>query len=191
MPRQKSAKSYEFQTVLVLSLKLHYRRHWEAVVGNLMEVVLGQTVRSYGHPQGGRREVIPHHWRWEGSERPDGTVKLVLQRGVVLLLQRPALFRSPVLEPNLNLKTIKHYNSVSDDFSGSTHLSLRQTDHVGQLGLPPDGDVAAVVELLLQLQPLVVAVDDPVLVLCPCSSWKWKISFSFNSATNHSFDPKN
>ena len=123
MPRQKSAKSYEFQTVLVLSLKLHYRRHWEAVVGNLMEVVLGQTVRSYGHPQGGRREVIPHHWRWEGSERPDGTVKLVLQRGVVLLLQRPSFFSSPVLEPNLNLKTIKHYNSVSDDFS-AVHTCL-------------------------------------------------------------------
>ena len=89
-----------------------------------------------------------------------------------MLLQRPALFRSPVLEPNLNLKTIKHYNSVSDDFSGSTHLSLRQTDHVGQLGLPPDSDVAAVVELLLQLQPLVVGVDNPVLVLRSRSRWK-------------------
>ena len=31
----------------------------------------------------------------------------------------------------------------------------------------PDGDVPAVVELLLQLQPLVVGVDDPVLVLRP------------------------
>ena len=58
----------------------------------------------------------------------------------------------------------------------TTHLSLRQPDHVGQLRLPPDGDVAAVVELLLQLQSLVVAVDDPVLVFCPGPSWKWQIS---------------
>ena len=48
----------------------------------------------------------------------------------------------------------------------TTHLSLREPDHVGQLSLPPDGDVAAVVELLLQLQSLVVAVHDPVLVFC-------------------------
>ena len=49
----------------------------------------------------------------------------------------------------------------------TTHLSLRQPDHVSQLRFPPDGDIAAVVELLLQLQSLVVAVDDPVLVFCP------------------------
>ena len=58
----------------------------------------------------------------------------------------------------------------------TTHLSLRQPDHVGELRLPPDGDVAAVVELLLQLQSLVVAVDDPVLVFCPGPSWKRQIS---------------
>ena len=47
----------------------------------------------------------------------------------------------------------------------TTHLSLRQPDHVSQLRFPPDGDIAAVVELLLQFQPLVVGVDDAVLVL--------------------------
>ena len=39
-------------------------------------------------------------------------------------------------------------------------------------GQPPDGDVAAVVELLLQLQPLVVGVDDAVLVLGSRPAWK-------------------
>ena len=42
-------------------------------------------------------------------------------------------------------------------------------------GQPPDGDVAAVVELLLQLQPLAVGVHNPVLVLCSRSRWKTKL----------------
>lgn len=46
-----------------------------------------------------------------------------------------------------------------------THLPLREPQARGQLRLPPDGDVSAVVKLLLQLQSLVVAVDDAVLVL--------------------------
>ena len=54
--------------------------------------------------------------------------------------------------------------SVILSFSLS-RLSLGEADVVGELGLAPDGDVAAVVELLLQLQPLVVGVDDAVLVL--------------------------
>ena len=47
----------------------------------------------------------------------------------------------------------------------SSHLSLGEADVVGEFGLAPDGYVAAVVELLLQLQPLVVGIDDAILVL--------------------------
>lgn len=47
-----------------------------------------------------------------------------------------------------------------------THLSLREPQVGGQLCLASDRDVAAVVELLLKLQPLMVAVHDAVLVLC-------------------------
>ena len=47
------------------------------------------------------------------------------------------------------------------------HLPFWQAEGLCELGLPPDGDVAAVVELLLQLQPLVVAVHHSVLVLGP------------------------
>lgn len=50
------------------------------------------------------------------------------------------------------------------------YLSLRQTERRGELRLPPDGDVFAVVELLLQLQALVVRVDHPVLVFSSCFS---------------------
>lgn len=45
-----------------------------------------------------------------------------------------------------------------------THLSLREPQVGGQLGLASDRDVATVVELLLKLQPLMVAVHDAVLV---------------------------
>ena len=47
------------------------------------------------------------------------------------------------------------------------YLSFRKAESCGQLSLPPDGDVSAVVELLLQLQPLVVCVHHTVLVLGP------------------------
>ena len=48
-----------------------------------------------------------------------------------------------------------------------SHLSLREANPVCELSFSPDGDVPAVVELLLQLQSLVVGVDNPVFVLCP------------------------
>lgn len=51
-----------------------------------------------------------------------------------------------------------------------SHLSLRQTERGGELRLPADGDVLAVMELLLQLQALVVGVDHPVLVFSSCFS---------------------
>lgn len=47
---------------------------------------------------------------------------------------------------------------------GVMYLSLREAEGRGELRLPPDGDVTAVVELLLQLQPLVVGVHHAVLV---------------------------
>ena len=50
------------------------------------------------------------------------------------------------------------------------HLPFWQAEGLCELGLPPDGDVAAVVELLLQLQPLVVAVHHTVLVLSASST---------------------
>lgn len=46
-----------------------------------------------------------------------------------------------------------------------TYLTFGETEYAGQLGFTADGDVAAVVELLLQLEPLVVGVDNPVFVL--------------------------
>lgn len=48
-----------------------------------------------------------------------------------------------------------------------THLPLREPQVGCQLGLASDGDVSTVVELLLELQPLMVAVHHPVLVLGP------------------------
>lgn len=48
------------------------------------------------------------------------------------------------------------------------YLSLWQAESRGELGLPPDGDVFAVVKLLLQLQALVVCVNHAVLVFSPC-----------------------
>lgn len=45
-----------------------------------------------------------------------------------------------------------------------SHLSLRQGQRRRQLALPPHGDVVVVLELLLQLQPLLVRVHHPVLV---------------------------
>ena len=47
--------------------------------------------------------MLPHHGRGKGAKRPDGSVQLVLQANVVLLLKTPPLFRSPVLKPNFNL----------------------------------------------------------------------------------------
>ena len=45
------------------------------------------------------------------------------------------------------------------------YLAFGEAEDAGQFGLAADGDVATVVELFLQFQPLVVGVDDAVLVL--------------------------
>lgn len=66
--------------------------------------------------------------------------------GLLLLL---AVLGATVLEPDL-------------------HLPLGQLQVLGQLGLPADRDVARVVELLLQLEPLLVGVHHPVLVFRAC-----------------------
>lgn len=50
----------------------------------------------------------------------------------------------------------------------STDLPFSEPEGSGQLSFAADGDVAAVVKFLLQLQALVVCVDHPVLVFCPC-----------------------
>lgn len=53
----------------------------------------------------------------------------------------------------------------------AAHLSLREAQRHRQLRLPAHGDVAIALKLLLQLQPLLVGVHHPVLVLCasfPC-----------------------
>ena len=136
-----------------------------------MEVMLRKTVGSNGHPQGGRGEVITHHWGRKGSKRPNRTIKFVLQCRIVLLFQRSPFLGPSVLKPNLDLKVEKHLKYIPAElFNLTTHLSLGQPDHVGQLRLPPDGDIAAVVELLLQLQSLVVAVHHTVLVLSASST---------------------
>ena len=161
-----------------------------------MEVMLRKTVGSNGHPQGGGGEVITHHRGRKGSKWPNRTIKFVLQWRIVLFFQRSAFLGSPVLEPNLDLKVRKYLKYIPAELSGdytlhTTHLSLRQPDHVGQLGLPPDGDIAAVVELLLQLQSLVVAVHDPVLVFCSRPSWKLQKSLVWiRLEINHSFPSK-
>ena len=87
-----------------------------------MEVMLRKTVGSNGHPQGGRGEVITHHWRWKGSKRPNRTIKFVLQWRIVLLFQRSAFLGPPVLEPNLDLKVIKYLKSIPAElFNLTTH----------------------------------------------------------------------
>lgn len=54
----------------------------------------------------------------------------------------------------------------------SSHLSLWEAQWHRQLGLPPHGDVAVVLKLLLQLQALLVSVHHPVLVLSAClAAW--------------------
>ena len=68
------------------------------------------------------------------------------QWNVVPLLGLLALLGTTVLEPDL-------------------HLSLGQGQGLGQFRFPPDRNVPGCVVLLLQLQPLVVRVDDAVLVL--------------------------
>lgn len=56
----------------------------------------------------------------------------------------------------------------------SSHLSLREAESHRQLRLPPHGDVAVALKLLLQLLPLVVGVHHPVLVLrSGLPSWSW------------------
>lgn len=45
-----------------------------------------------------------------------------------------------------------------------SHLPLGESQRQRQLALPPQGDVVVVLELLLQLQPLLVSVHHPVLV---------------------------
>lgn len=49
----------------------------------------------------------------------------------------------------------------------SSHLSLREAEGQRQFWFPPHGDVAVILKLLLQLQPLVVRVHHPVLVFSP------------------------
>lgn len=46
----------------------------------------------------------------------------------------------------------------------TTHLSLGQVEHFGQLSLPSDRNVPVKVEFLFELQTLQVGVHDPVLV---------------------------
>lgn len=87
-----------------------------------------------------------------------------------LLLVDFALFGPSVLEPDLHLQA---WNSCQNSIwrtrstwsQAAVYLSLWQAQRCGELRLPTDGDVFAVVELLLQLQPLVVRVHDPVLIL--------------------------
>lgn len=55
----------------------------------------------------------------------------------------------------------------SDQALEGSHLPLGEPQRGGQLGFPPDGDVATVVKLLLQLQTLVVRVHDSVFVFRP------------------------
>lgn len=50
------------------------------------------------------------------------------------------------------------------------YLSLWQTERRGKLRLPSDGDVFAVVKLLLELEPLVVGVNHSVFVFSSCLS---------------------
>lgn len=65
---------------------------------------------------------------------------------IATLLVLLALLGAAVLEPDLN-------------------LALRQRQRLGELALPPDGDVAGGAVLLLQLQALEVGVHHAVLIL--------------------------
>ena len=69
----------EIGSTTSLSLEFHDRRNGEAWVGDLVKVMLGKTMVSDGHAQGGRREgmVISHHGRREGSKRSNGAIQFV------------------------------------------------------------------------------------------------------------------
>lgn len=58
---------------------------------------------------------------------------------------------------------------------GGPHLPLGEPQRGSQLSFPPDGNVATIVKLLLQLQPLVVRVHDPVFVLRPGFHWRKRV----------------
>lgn len=68
---------------------------------------------------------------------------------LVALLGQLAVLGTAILEPDLD-------------------LTLGQVQGVGELRLPPNGDVPGRVVLLLQLHALKVRVDHAVLVLSPC-----------------------
>ena len=69
----------EISSTTSLSLEFHDRRNGEAGVGDLVEVMLGKTMVSDGHAQGGRREgmMISHHGGREGSKRSNGAIQFV------------------------------------------------------------------------------------------------------------------
>ena len=97
----------------------------------------------------------------------------------------------PTSDSYLVLSTYVDMVLKEDKNASCISLPFWQAEGLCELGLPPDGDVAAVVELLLQLQSLVVAVHDPVLVFCSRPSWKLQKSLVWiRLEINHSFPSK-
>lgn len=125
-----------------------YLRRWLLLVLVMMLLLL--LLLLLLQQTGGRRDSVVRH-----LHRAQGILLLV---EFLALLHLLPLLGPPVLEPDL-------------------HLPLRQAEIAGQLRFPPYRYVAAVVELLLELDPLVVGVDDSVLVLrprLPCNDTKTK-----------------
>lgn len=54
------------------------------------------------------------------------------------------------------------------------HLAFGESEGLGELSFPPDGDVPGVMELFLQLQTLMVGVYDTIFVLGPGLTYKRK-----------------
>ena len=173
------------------SLKFHQAKVLSAMQALGKVMGLGKAVgKPHPEPHRGGGEVVhrAHWWRKRSQTR---WVQFVLQHHVVLLLQAPSLFCSAVLKPDFHLHIWwsakadlmvsksrfdgqqRHIWYVSKSLKRNlfSHLSLWEADSVSELSFSPDGDVPAVVELLLQLQPLVVGVHHPVLVLCSRTSW--------------------
>lgn len=60
---------------------------------------------------------------------------------------------------------VQHVFLINDHLR--PYLSLGKLQCLRQLGLSPDGDVLAEVELPLQLESLVIGIDNPILVVRP------------------------
>ena len=137
-----------------------------------MKVMLWEAMGAKRHSQGCWRMEVSHHWRRKGTKWSHWGIKLVLG-WIITLLQGSPFLGASVLEPDFNLENYFNWDVSLQNIIiyVSTHLSLREANHVCKFCLSPDGDVSAVVKLLLQLQSLMITVDNSIFVFSPRASF--------------------